>query len=43
MLVCADLAAQRLPVPLPTGVITAVVGAPVLMALLVPRFRRSHV
>ena len=43
MLVCADLVAQRLPVSLPTGVITAVVGAPVLLALIVPRIRRSHV
>lgn len=43
MLVCADLVAQRLPVALPTGVITAVVGAPVLMMLLLPRIRRSHV
>ncbi|MBW9210370.1 iron ABC transporter permease [Mumia sp. zg.B21] len=39
----ADQTAQRLPVELPVGVLTAVIGAPALMFLLVRYVRRSSV
>jgi iron complex transport system permease protein len=39
----ADLTAQRLPVPLPVGVVTAVIGAPALLFLLTRYVRRTSV
>jgi iron complex transport system permease protein len=43
LLLGADLLAQRLPGDLPVGVVTAVLGAPALLALLVSATRRSSV
>lgn len=39
----ADLAAQRLPVELPVGVVTAIIGAPFLLHLLLRHSRRESV
>lgn len=43
LLLAADLVAQRLPGSLPVGVVTAVLGAPALLALLLRYSRRSSV
>lgn len=43
LLLGADLVAQRLPGELPVGVVTAVLGAPALLVLLVSATRRSSV
>jgi iron complex transport system permease protein len=39
----ADLVAQRLPVELPVGILTAVIGAPYLLYLLIQHVRRESV
>lgn len=41
LLVAADLVGQRLPTPLPVGVVTAVIGAPCLLYLLISYARRT--
>jgi iron complex transport system permease protein len=43
LLLGADLVAQRLPVELPVGVLTAIIGAPYLLFLLVHHVRRESV
>ncbi|WP_211221019.1 FecCD family ABC transporter permease [Nocardioides insulae] len=43
LLLAADMVAQRLPVPLPVGVVTAVVGAPCLLYLVIRNTRRASV
>ncbi|KRF19795.1 hypothetical protein ASG90_20370 [Nocardioides sp. Soil797] len=43
LLLVADLATQRLPVELPVGVLTAVIGAPYLLYLMIHLMRRQSV
>jgi iron complex transport system permease protein len=43
LLLAADMVAQRLPVPLPVGILTAAVGAPCLLFLLIRSVRRTSV
>ncbi|SHN47526.1 FecCD family ABC transporter permease [Cryptosporangium aurantiacum] len=42
LVTAADLTAQRLPVEVPVGVVTSVVGAPALLLLLARYARRTH-
>lgn len=43
LVLAADLAAQALPVSLPVGVVTAIIGAPALLLLLIRHTRRTSV
>lgn len=43
LLIGSDLVAERLPVSLPVGIVTTIVGAPALLWFMVARLRRSSV